>query len=315
MQKFKISIIPDKFDYTIHSVEEASNVKSVEINTINYLLFKLNSENGIIPEDIEIFQAASLKTDLVHSDPVIEDMPSVEEKPSINREGDSSVEKPTENIDPVEDESSKNITVQKDFPEGEPVIEVENPDIVEETISDKKDNEITTDSKKAVPNESSQGDITQSNIPEGELVIVVENPDIVEEAIPDKKDNEITTDSKKAVPGESSQGNITQSNFPEGEPVIEVENSDIVEEAIPDEKTTEFTPDTKEPVDDKKTEEPIIAVERPDAEEKPKNPFARIVTWFTKKPSIADSISIEATNVKTQEINNEAEPKKELSDN
>ena len=64
MQKFKINIIPDKFDYSAKSIEDDASVKNVQANTINYVLYKLNSSDGITVEDIGIFQAASVKSDL-----------------------------------------------------------------------------------------------------------------------------------------------------------------------------------------------------------------------------------------------------------
>ena len=71
MDKFKISIIPDRFDYSAETISKDSNIKNVEKTAINYLLYKLNSADGIIPEDVNIFQAASLKADLFDNEIIL----------------------------------------------------------------------------------------------------------------------------------------------------------------------------------------------------------------------------------------------------
>ena len=75
MDKFKINIIPEKFDYSVKDVEESSNVNDTTLTSINYFLYKLNSSDGIIPEDMEIFQATSVKSCSLKSDPEVQNTP------------------------------------------------------------------------------------------------------------------------------------------------------------------------------------------------------------------------------------------------
>lgn len=214
MGKFKISIIPDRFDYSVETINKDSSIKNVETTTINYLLYKLNSADGIIPEDVNIFQAASLKADLLDNEIILSEDVPVEEEP-----------------------------------------------VIEEGIQ-------------------------KESIPEPEVAPIIKEPIEV-----------------KAVEGEP----VVR---PEATPVIEGPAQEIVEEVHIAEAETTFVGEEPslepEPAHVDVVEEPVEGEVEP---KKPKNPFSRIVTWFTQKPDSNDSISIEATDVKGKDN------KKELSDN
>ena len=140
MQKFKINIIPDKFDYSAKSIEDDTSVKNVQANTINYVLYKLNSSDGITIEDIGIFQAASVKSDLSEIatglEPII-DNSNIDYKDETNKANKGTTDEQHEeaNAEPSTEE-------QTTLKQGEQTIEeqtvVEKPEqLVEEPTTEK----------------------------------------------------------------------------------------------------------------------------------------------------------------------------------
>ena len=112
MEKFKINIIPESFDFTVEDVREDSNIVNVRNNVLNFLLYKLNSHT-LTSNDKEIFDAASVKSLLLSTEdaefqPAIPVVSEFESEPTVVEpvipEHNSSK---TTDINPVNEEPSQ----------------------------------------------------------------------------------------------------------------------------------------------------------------------------------------------------------------
>ena len=296
-EKFKINVIPTSATFTNEDITSNLSISDKRNSAINYIVYKMNSSNGLTVEDKILFEELSiaptlsvskLLPDIVISNELIkqeDEILSVEEMKNIH------TEEPIAEPEPVEVGS----LVEK-VQEIEPVEEMEN---------------ISTEESIAEPEPVEVGGLVET-VQEIEPVEGMENIP-TEESIAEPEPTKTGSQIKEATPKEVikshedtiPEAQIIKSNFSE----VEEPELEKIEKTIekPLEKLNSSSVENF--YEDSETKPPV---ENPGLTQT-KKPFSKIVAWL-KKPTRFDSVEIVAETIENEEEKNNIENQK-IKDN
>ena len=296
-EKFKINVIPTSATFTNEDITSNLSISDKRNSAINYIVYKMNSSNGLTVEDKILFEELSiaptlsvskLLPDIVIRNELVkqeDEILSVEEMKNIH------TEEPIAEPEPVEVGS----LVEK-VQEIEPVEEMEN---------------ISTEESIAEPEPVEVGGLVET-VQEIEPVEGMENIP-TEESIAEPEPTKTGSQIKEAAPKEVikshedtiPEAQIIKSNFSE----VEEPELEKIEKTIekPLEKLNSSSVENF--YEDSETKPPV---ENPGLTQT-KKPFSKIVAWL-KKPTRFDSVEIVAETIENEEEKNNIENQK-IKDN
>ena len=321
-EKFKINVIPTSATFTNEDITSNLSISDKRNSAINYIVYKMNSSNGLTVEDKILFEELSiaptlsvskLLPDIVISNELIkqeDEILSVEEpiaEPEPVEVG--SLVETVQEIEPVEE--MENIPTEESIAEPEPVEVGSLVETVQEIEPVEEMENIPTEESIAEPEPVEVGSLVET-VQEIEPVEEMENIP-TEESIAEPEPTKTGSQIKEATPKEVikshedtiPEAQIIKSNFSE----VEEPELEKIEKTIekPLEKLNSSSVENF--YEDSETKPPV---ENPGLTQT-KKPFSKIVAWF-KKPTRFDSVEIVAETIENEEEKNNIENQK-IKDN